>query len=130
MLAATLDEEGIRTPQRELVPRPIGAGDDDATSRLAQLDDRDRLGLAAEVPHSRRRADLRQRARRAHLELVGVARVGAQERARGDIGVAQVRRSPGTVDEEGLVVEGREPGCPDSLRDLGADQARGRDRTV
>ena len=51
MLAAARDEERVRTPQGELARSAVGAGDDYAAAVLAKLDDRDRLGLPAEMPY-------------------------------------------------------------------------------
>jgi hypothetical protein len=66
MLLAARHEGGGRATQRELATPAVRAGDHDAAPTLAQLYDRDRLGLAPEVPDSRSRADDRQRARRFH----------------------------------------------------------------
>ena len=136
--SAARDEGGGRAAQRELAASAVGAGDHHAAPALAQLDDRHRLGLTAEVPDPRRRADHRQRARRFHgaasvRSRRGAARtrrgravvhirVRSQKLARALVGVAELRGLAGAVEEEQARAAGARR--PDDLRDLRADQAR------
>ena len=66
MLLVAGDEGGGGPAQRELAAVTVRARDDDAAAALADLDDRDRLLFAAEMPHVRPRADERLRSGRPH----------------------------------------------------------------
>lgn len=66
MLLAAGHERRSGSAERELAPVPGGIGDDQRASAVAKLDNRRRLGLAAEVPDRDRCSDGREGARRLH----------------------------------------------------------------